>query len=217
MTLPEGQTTFDRVVMSVADPLRAALDRGTTGYGAIVPQAGLLGDGPGTGVIWFEDGIPIGARHTGTGRTGSEALADIAETGPYRVRLVAAEVPQSLGQAAELSPGAPAEQVAGDSDLAARTRDAATRESPVGDPGELDAVEAFLADEEKIDAIQRQAAAEARKRAAEWGFETVDETGTEPPGTARETAPAPSATREDASRDRENPEDPEGPTRAETE
>jgi hypothetical protein len=208
MTLPDGQTTFDRVVMSVGEPLRAALDRETTGYGAIVPQAGLLGDGAGTGVIWFEDGIPIGARHTGTGRTGSEALADIAETGPYRVRLVAAEVPQSLGPAAELAPGAPAEQVAGDSDLAARTREAATREGPVGDAGELDAVEAFLADEEKIDAIQRQAAVEARKRAAEWGFETVDEAGAELPATAPESVPPATAARQDADGDRTRADDP---------
>ena len=173
MTLPSGQPCFDRVVMAVDEPLAEALDRELTGYGVIVPQAGLLGAGTGKGVIWFDSGIPCSARHTGTGRTGSEALADIAETGPYRVRLVDTALPETVRERASLAPGAPAERVAGDPDLAERTRQAAGGNSTANSDGELDAVEAFLADEDKIEAIQQQAAAEARNRAAEWGFEGI--------------------------------------------
>jgi hypothetical protein len=174
MSLPEGQTCFDRVVMAVEDPLREALDRELTGYGVIVPQAGLLGEGSGEGVLWFEEGVPVDARHTGTGRTGTEALADMADTGPFNVRLVEATLPPAVDERESIPPGAPAERVAGDQALADRTREAA--DDTGEDPGaELDAVEAFLADEEKIEAIQEQAAAEARRRAEEWGFGTPED------------------------------------------
>ena len=175
MTLPDGQPCFDRVVMAVDGPLAEALDRSLTGYGEIVPQAGLLGDGAGEMIIWFDDGIPVSARHSGTGRTGSEALADIAETGPYCVRLVDASLPEEVGANSSLAPAAPAEQLAGDEALAERTRAAAGAEPAEDSAAELDAVEAFLADEEKIEAIQKRAAAEARRRAEEWGFETNDD------------------------------------------
>ncbi|MFB6266847.1 MAG: hypothetical protein ABEI31_04240 [Halodesulfurarchaeum sp.] len=173
MTLPSGQPCFDRVVMSVEEPLEVALERELTGYGVVVPQAGLLGDGPGEGVIWFDDGIPIRARHTASGRTGSEALADIAETGPYRVRLVAASRSADAATGPDLPPGAPAERLAGNEGLAKRTREAASHHHDGEPADELDAVEAFLADQEKIEAIQRQARAEARQRAAEWGLEDL--------------------------------------------
>lgn len=173
MTLPDGQPRFDRVVMAVDGPLAEALETGLTGYGVIVPQAGLLGDGTGKGVLWFEDGVPVAARHTGTGRTGPEALADIAATGPFRVRLVEADPPTQLPATAEVPPAAPAEQVVGDESLASKTRKAAADEGQETE-SELDAVEAFLADDEKIEAIQQQAAAEARRRAEEWGFDTAD-------------------------------------------
>lgn len=175
MSLPAGQPCFDRVVMAVDEPLVEALNRELTGYGVIVPQAGLLGEGTGKGVLWFDGGIPCGARHTGTGRTDSEALADIAETGPYQVRLVEAELPESVRERDSLAPGGPAERVAGDPELAERTRQASTGDTVEDPDAELDAVEAFLADEEKIAAIQEQAASEARKRAEEWGFEAATE------------------------------------------
>ncbi|MFB6153163.1 MAG: hypothetical protein ABEJ27_02820 [Halodesulfurarchaeum sp.] len=173
MTLPAGQPCFDRVVMSVDEPLEAALDRSLSGYGIIVPQAGLLGDGAGEGVIWFAEGVPIRARHTASGRTGSEALADIAETGPYRVRLVEVGGLEEAAADPDLSPGAPAERLAGNEALAERTREAATHPVGGGPAEELDAVEAFLADTEKIEAIQRQARAEARQRATEWGLDDL--------------------------------------------
>lgn len=173
MTLPDGQPCFDRVVMNVDVPLSEALERELTGYGVIIPQAGLLGAGAGEGVIWFDDGIPRSARHTGSGRTGGAALADIAETGPYRVRLVATtdQQPEDGG----ISPAAPAERLAGDETLARRTRERSSGPGHEDRADELDAVEAFLADEEKIDAIREQAAAEARRRANEWGFDTAED------------------------------------------
>lgn len=172
MTLPAGQPCFDRVVMNVDIPLAEALDRELTGYGVIVPQAGLLGEGAGRGVLRFEEGIPIGAKHTGTGRTGGAAISDIAGTGPYRVRLVETATPPPVPEG--LSPGTPAMQLAGDEALAKRTLQRVSGSSATEESGELDAVEAFLADEEKIRAIRERAAAEARRRADEWGFETVD-------------------------------------------
>ena len=175
MSLPAGQPCFDRVVMAVDRPLREALDRELSGYGVIVPGAGLLGQGTGKGVIWFEDGIPVDARHTGTGRTAGEALADIAETGPYRVRLVEADRAAEWTSDESLPPAAPAERLAGDEALAERTREVAGERSVADSTNELDAVEAFLADEDKIEAIQEQAAAEARRRAEEWGFDAAEQ------------------------------------------
>ena len=172
MTVPEGQPTFDRVVMSVGEPLREALETDLLGYAEIVPQAGLLGDAAGRCRLWFDDGVPVGATHTGTGRTDAAALADIAETGPYRVRLVAIEDPAQI-QSGSLPPGAPAEQVVGDEGLAERTRERADGEGDQ-DGADLDAVEAFLADEEKIEAIKQRAAMEARERAAEWDLPAED-------------------------------------------
>jgi hypothetical protein len=170
MTRPAGQARFDRVVMSVADPLWEALETELVGYGEIVPQAGLLGDEAGHCVLWFDHGVPVRAHHTGTGRTDSEALADIAETGPYRVRLVELADPDQL-QTGDLAPTAPAEQVIGDAELASQTRAVADTSDPAEPGDELDAVEAFLADEDKIEAIQKRAAMEARQRADEWGID----------------------------------------------
>lgn len=170
MSRPDGRARFDRVVMSVADPLREALETELVGYGEIVPQAGLLGDEAGHCVLWFDKGVPTRAHHTGTGRTGSEALADIAETGPYRVRLVELSDPEQL-RTGDLAPATPAEQVLGDAELASRTRAVADPPDSPGPGDELDAVEAFLADEDKIEAIQKRAAMEARQRADEWGLD----------------------------------------------
>jgi hypothetical protein len=64
----------------------------------------------------------------------------------------------------------PAERLAGDPGLAARTRAAAPDERLDDRAGSGSAVEAFLADESKIEAIREQAREEARRRAAEWGL-----------------------------------------------
>ncbi|MFB6132000.1 MAG: hypothetical protein ABEJ44_01165 [Halanaeroarchaeum sp.] len=175
MSLPSGRVTFDRVVTELAEPLESALDRDLTGYAEVVPQATMLLDESGSGVLWLENGVPTRASHTGTGARGTEVLADLAATGPYRVRLVsvpADDLAASPGGGA-LPPDAPAKRLAGDESLATRTRERAGIDDRSYDDG-LDAVEAFLADEEKIRTIRDRARSEARRKAAEWGFDDLD-------------------------------------------
>ncbi|MFB6124770.1 MAG: hypothetical protein ABEJ59_02270 [Halanaeroarchaeum sp.] len=173
MTLPPGDPTFDRVVAGMGDPLAAALDRSLTGYAEVVPQAALLLDADGQAVLWFEDGLPTHATHTRTGARGTDVLAELAATGPYRVRLVpvAADRFDPPGDGATLSPAAPAERLAGEDRLAERTRDRADLDPAAATDGDgLDAVEAFLEDDEKIRAIRDRARAEAKRTASEWNL-----------------------------------------------
>ncbi|MFW5903294.1 MAG: hypothetical protein ACOCS7_00995 [Halolamina sp.] len=175
MTLPSGQVSFDRVVTALDEPLRAALDRSLTGYAEIVPQAALLLDATGSGIVWFEDGVPTHATHTGTGATGSDVLAELAATGPFSVRLVAVspgDLPNRPASAA-LPPDAPAERLAGDETLAARTRERTGADHDESSDEGIDAVEAFLEDDEKIRAIRDHARAEAKRKADEWGFDEL--------------------------------------------
>jgi hypothetical protein len=176
--LPDGTLVRSRVESDPAAPLATALDRELTGYAVFEPQDALLLDADGAGVVGFEDGIPRFAFHTGTGRGGPAALADVAGPGPYDVELravsadaLAAGDRQRLG----VPPGMVADRLAGDPALADRTRAAAPddgRDDGGRDVGEsLDAVEAFLEDEEKIDAIRDRAREEAKKRAERWGLD----------------------------------------------
>lgn len=174
--------TFARVVDDAAAALALALDRELTGYAVLTPQDALLLDGDGAGVVAFDAGVPTHVRHTGTDRGGGAALADLATTGPLRVECYADDdgpVPRTDRYA--VAPGTPAERLAGDEALAERTRTAAeaagvaaAREATETSGGDLDAVEAFLADEQKVEAIRERAREEARERAAEWGFDDVD-------------------------------------------
>lgn len=176
MTLPSGRVTFDRVVTELAVPLDAALERELTGYAEIVPQATLLLDESGSGVLWLENGVPTRASHTGTGATGTGVLADLAATGPYRVRLVSVTADDLAARpdGAPLPPDAPAKRLAGDESLANRTRERAGIDPDRSNDDGLDAVEAFLADEEKIRTIRDRARSEARRKAVEWGFDDLD-------------------------------------------
>lgn len=187
MSVPDGQVTFDRVVTGLEEPLEVALDRSLTGYAEVVPQAALLLDASGSGLLYFEDGVPLGARHTGTGAVGSDALAELAATGPYRVRLVPTDLATVRDRSAgsSLPPDAPAQRLAGEESLARRTRRRAgtTETGPTAEG--LDAVEAFLADDEKIAAIRNRAKAEAKRKAAEWGFEGLSEETEDPEGGER--------------------------------
>jgi hypothetical protein len=182
--LPEGPLVRSRVEPDAATPLATALDRELTGYAVLEPQDALLLDGDGAGVLVFEDGVPRLAYHTGTGRGGSNALADLAAPGPYNVELrelSGDELPTDgfAGRASSdlrVPPGMPADRLAGDPQLAERTRNVAPAEWEDGgeradEGGSLDAVEAFLADEEKIDAIRDRAREEARERAEQWGLD----------------------------------------------
>ena len=179
MKLPQGRLRRRRVVTDLATPLESALDSELTGYVRLRSQDALLLDAEGVGVLTFEDGIPVLAYHTGTDCGGVDALADIAVAGPYRIELyeldgeVLTEIHDEPTLAVE--PGMPAEQLTGDVELAQRTRDKAPDdrlEAATELSSELDAVEAFLEDEDRISNIREAARQEAQTRAAEWGFDT---------------------------------------------
>lgn len=179
MKLPRGRLQRRRIVADVGTVLANALDAHHTGYAALTSQNALLRSVGGAGVLLFEEGIPIVAYHTGTDRGGPAALADIAGGRPYRLALfeLDATILSAFEEATALRvpPDMPADRLAGDPDLAARTRSSASaaqrRLAP--DPGTADqsgAVEAFLADEAKIEAIRDRARRDAERRAEEWGF-----------------------------------------------
>ena len=175
LSVPQGELRSSRVVADLESALRRALEAELTGYLLLEPQETLLLDGDVRGVLTFEDGIPTLAYDVAGDERGSRALARIADPGPYRVERYATD-PEAIrslhapdaADAFRVPPGAPAEQLARDAELAA----AARRQAPdVGDSGEdEDPLEAFLADEERVEAIQEQARAEAKRRADEWGF-----------------------------------------------
>ncbi|WP_336034941.1 hypothetical protein [Halobacterium yunchengense] len=175
------ELTFARVVEDAAAALRVVLDRGLTGHAVLEPQDAFLLDDGGAGVLAVTDGVPTHVRHTGTGDGGAAALAALATTGPLRVECYAGsggDVPRTDEYA--VAAAAPAERLAGDDALADRTRAAAdaagvaAREDADADADSLDAVEAFLADEQRVEAIQERAREEAEARAEEWGFDDVD-------------------------------------------
>ena len=178
MRLPRGRLRKSRVVTDPREPLAEVLDREVTGYAVFEPQDSLLLDADGRGVVTFADGVPVVAYHTGTGRGGPPALADLAVPGPYHVsvfELDAADLePVHEVDDLRVPPGMPAERLAGDPALADSTRRGAPAQrstAPDGDgTGDHGAVEAFLEDEEKIAAIREQAREEARQRASEWGL-----------------------------------------------
>jgi hypothetical protein len=166
----------------VADPgtaLAACLDRELTGYAVFTPGDALLLDDRGRGVLTVREGVPTHAYHTDTGAVGAAALDDLAAPGPFEVACYAAggagaDPPDPRG--APVDPDLPAERLAGDTDLAARTRAAAPADlTPADADDSLDAVEAFLENEEKVAAIRERAREEAQRRAAEWGFEELRE------------------------------------------
>lgn len=173
MNVPRGRLVRSRVVDDPGVVLDAALNRSLTGYAVLEPQDALLFDDGARGVMTFESGVPVLVYDATTDRGGPDALADLAGPGPYRAELY--ELPPAALDAAHdtpalrVPPAMPAERLVGDADLAARTREAAP-ESRLADDSAGSAVEAFLADETKIEAIRTQAREEAQRRAAEWGL-----------------------------------------------
>jgi hypothetical protein len=176
MKLPRGTLRKSRVVTDPRDTLADVLDRELTGYVVFEPQESLLLDGDGRGVVTFRNGIPVLAYHTETDRGGPPALADLAAPGPFHISMFELDSDdlEPIHDADELrvSPGMPAERLAGDPALADSTRRAAPDHRTETDSrdSETSAVEAFLEDEDKIAAIQEQAREEAQQRAEEWGF-----------------------------------------------
>jgi hypothetical protein len=171
--IPEGDLVSSRVVADAGATLSAALDARLTGYAVVEPQdALLLGDG-GRTVVTFEEGVPVLAYDPSTDRGGSDALADVAAAGPYRVEVY--ELPASALEAAHrtedlrVPPTEPADRLADDASLVERTRDAAPADRLAEAEGPS-AVEAFLADAERIESIRAEARREAKARAEEWGL-----------------------------------------------
>ncbi len=183
MNLPEGQLLRRRVLKELATALTNALELELTGYARLEPQDTLLLDSDGVGVITFENGIPVAVFHTGTDTGGSEALTDIGSSGPYRLELY--ELDEAMLERIHGSdslcvpPGMPAKQLTGNAELVERTRDRAPTEriEPDASPTQhLDAVESFLDDGSKIEAIRKRARTEAQSRAEEWDFSTERQT-----------------------------------------
>lgn len=173
MRIPHGDLLRARVVVDPAGQLEHALERELTGYARLDPQDTLLLDHDARGVVTFEDGVPVLAYNTATDRGGADALADLAVAGPCRVELYEVEA-AALAEAHDtpelrVPPGMPAEALADAPELADRTREAAPDER-LGDADDASAAAAFLADEERIDAIREQARREAADRAEEWGL-----------------------------------------------
>ena len=179
MNLPTGQLVRSRVVDDPSGALAAALDRELTGYCVLAPQDALLLDDGSKGVLTFEAGVPVVVYHVGSDRGGPAALADLAMPGPYSADLFELDATDltEVHDTPELAvpPGMPAERLAGDPALAERTRAAAPDDRRTGatarEDGPESAVEAFLADEGKVEAIREQARTEARQRAEAWGLE----------------------------------------------
>lgn len=170
--MSDEQLLQSRVVSDLGAVLDRALTTGVTGYVTVEPQDALLLDAAGRGVLALEDGVPTAARHTETGRTGREALAELSIPGPCRVELYETERPVTFATDAnaQIPPGLPADMLVDDETLANRTRTAA-RERDAGSPTDGDALAAFLRDEERVAAIQQEARREAEERAREWGLE----------------------------------------------
>ncbi|WP_254839158.1 hypothetical protein [Natronomonas marina] len=169
--IPDGELLRARVVTDLAGPLEDALDRRLDGYAVLSPRETLLSDDGDRGVVTFEDGVPTLVYHAGTDRGGPPALADIG-AGPHRLELYGLDsthlaVPHTTDEL-RVPPGMPAERLAGDADLADRTRRVADEPT---ETDEADAVAAFLEDEAAIEDIRETAREEAQSRADEWDFE----------------------------------------------
>lgn len=176
---PDGSLRRARTVRDLSVSLSAALDERLTGY-LLVESGGaiLLGDAT-RGVITVSNGVPVLAYEVGTEAGGPDALAELAGPGPARVETYAVPAAEldALHDGADcrVAPDEPARQLADDSNLAERTREQAP-DSRL-DREDDSALASFLADDDRVEAIQTEARAEARRRAEEWGLDdelTVD-------------------------------------------
>lgn len=177
MNLPQGQLLRRRVLDTVETVLADALDRELTGYARLEPQETLLLSADRAGVLTFEDGVPMAVYHTDPDTTGAAALTEIASRGPYRLGLYALGTEKldrlHRDDSARVRPGRPAEILGGSQQLLERTRARAPTERVPDTRTEqsgLDAVEAFLEDESRIEGIQARAQSEAESRADDWNL-----------------------------------------------
>lgn len=173
--IPRGTLVRSHVVTDPGVALAGVLDRELTGYALFEPHDAVLLDADTRGVITFEDGVPVLAYEVESDTGGAGALGALAVPGPYSVDVF--ELPASAlatahdADSLRVPPGVPANRLAGDAALAARTRERAPADRTTDTADSDDPVAAFLADDEKIAAIREQARTEARERAAEWGLD----------------------------------------------
>lgn len=174
MKLPQGRLQRRRVVTDLSTPLARALEDELTGYVRLHSQDALLLGSDGVGILTFDCGVPTVAYHTGADCGGTDALTEIAVAGPYRIERfeLDSDALAAVHESTELAvdPGAPAEQLAGDPDLARHTRERAPEDRLDDDSNDQNPVTAFLDDEDRIQEIQRAAREEAHSRATEWGL-----------------------------------------------
>lgn len=171
-----GELIYDRVVEDPGTVLARGLDAGFSGYAVIEPAGTVLLDGEDRGVMTLRDGVPVAAHHEGSEAAGPAAVAALANRGPYRIALYAEPGVRADRGEHTIAPGVPAEVLAADPVLADRTARAAP-EDTVAPTESPDALEAFLDNESKIEAIQEQARREAEHRAAEWGLADAVDAG----------------------------------------
>lgn len=177
MNLPEGRLLRQRVLNTVETVLTGSLERNLTGYALLEPQETLLLSADQAGVITFTDGVPVAAYHTEPDATGADALTEIASSGPYRLEMYALEEtalePLQRNDSVRVPPGLPARVLSGDQELVERTREQAPRdriERTEREQSGLDAVEAFLDDESRIETVRSRARTEAESRADDWNL-----------------------------------------------
>jgi hypothetical protein len=177
MKLPRGDRVASRVVDDPATALRDALDDAVTGYLVLEPGSTLLLDDDGAGVLTLADGVPVLAYHTGRDCGGADALAALATPGPLRVDrhvVPPGEIEPIHARdghdALAVDPTEPARVLAGEHALASRTDERAPADHPGREAAADDPLAAFLDDADQIEALREDARAEAKRRAADWGF-----------------------------------------------
>lgn len=189
-TIPPGDPVSARTVGDLSVPLRTALDERVTGYLVVQPARSILLGERARAVVTFDDGVPVLAYETSGDVGGPDALAAVAGDTPARAELYrldeATLAPFHDRRDCRVPPDAPALELADDESLAGRTRERA----PDDRGGDAEsAAAAFLADEDRIEAIRAEARSQAREHATEWGLTdqlAVDDSRADPPaGTER--------------------------------
>lgn len=177
MNLPQGQLLRQRVLNTVETVLDGALDQNVTGYARLEPQETLLLDADRTGIITFDDGVPVAAYHVEPNATGPDALTEIASSGPYRLGLYALDGTAleriHTDESVRVPPVLPARVLSGDQKLIDRTQNQAPTERVGANHDKqngLAAVEQFLDDKSRIEAIRDRAQSEAESRADDWNL-----------------------------------------------
>lgn len=169
--IPEGELCRSRTDADVGATLADVLDRRLTGYVVFEPQDSILFGDDERAVLTFESGVPVLAYYPASDAGGREALdaltGELFHAEMYELPAAALEAAHEV-EDLRVGPTVPADALAGDETLVERTRAAAPDDRLVDDGGS--AVEAFLADADRIESIREEARAEAQARAAEWGL-----------------------------------------------